>query len=184
MGAWYFSSLAEAYAASLNAWASSSVAPAASASLLVASAIRCSTASAWRAFSISAYSTALLANASAVACCFRCSFCAFFSNCACSSCSVVGSRRCHVRCSVSILACFPLSISRRSSRCRMPGVRGIGSLPLLPRDPDPTLTPDTELKLSLSLSLPSVPLPSGANGAYAFFSSVIVFPLVVVHCSP
>ncbi len=56
------------------------------------------------------------------------------------------------------------------------GVRGIGSLPLLPCDLDPTLAPDTELKLSLSLSLPSVPLPSGASGAYAFFSSVIVLP--------
>ena len=114
-------------------------------------------------FFISAYSTALLAAASAATCSFRCSFCAFFSNCACSSCSVAGSRRCLARCSVSILACFPLSGSMQFSRCRMSGVRGIGSLSLPPRDPDPTLAPDTELKLSLSLSLSSVPLPSGAN---------------------
>ena len=44
-------------------------------------------------------------------------------------------------------------------------MRGMGSLPQLPRDPDSTLAPETELKLSLSLSLSSVPLPSGSSGA-------------------
>ena len=58
----------------------------------------------------------------------------------------------------------------------MSGVRDIGSLPLLPRNHDPTLAADNELKLSLSLSLSSVPLPSGASGAYTFFSFVTVFP--------
>ncbi len=42
---------------------------------------------------------------------------------------------------------------------------GMGSLPLLPRDLDPTFAPETEMKLILSLSLPPVPLPNGANGA-------------------
>ena len=57
-----------------------------------------------------------------------------------------------------------LSGSRRSRRWRISGVRGMGSLALIPRDPDPTLASETELKLSISLSLPSVPLPSGASG--------------------
>ena len=52
----------------------------------------------------------------------------------------------------------------------------MGSLPLLPRDHDPTLAPETELKLSLSLSLPSVSLPSGSSGAYVFFSFVVAVP--------
>ena len=86
----------------------------------------------------------------------------FFSSCACSSCSVAGNRRCRDMCYVSILACFPLYGSMRSIRCIMSGVRGIGSLPLLPRDLDPTLALDVELKLILSLSMPSAPLPSGA----------------------
>ena len=56
------------------------------------------------------------------------------------------------------------------------GVRGMGSLPLLPRDLEPTLALETEMKLSLSLSLPSVPLPSGSSGACVFFSFVVVVP--------
>ena len=58
---------------------------------------------------------------------------------------------------------------------------GIGSLPLLPREPDPTIAPETKLKLGLSLSLPSVPLPSGATVAYMFLCSVVV---VVVDGGP
>ena len=55
-------------------------------------------------------------------------------------------------------------------------MRGIGSLPLLPRDLDLALALEIELKLSLSLSLPSVPLPSGGNGEYVFLTSVVVVP--------
>jgi hypothetical protein len=57
-------------------------------------------------------------------------------------------------------------------------VMGIGSLPLLPRDIDPTLAPETELKLSLSMSLPFVPLPSGANDSYVFLISGGVISIV------
>jgi len=57
-------------------------------------------------------------------------------------------------------------------------VRGIGSLPLLPRDLNPTLAHDIEFKLSLSLFLPFVPLPSVASGAHAFLSAVVIVPTV------
>jgi len=164
MGAWW-SALAMASVVSPAACASSYVAPAASAAFLVVSAICCSMASMCIAVSISALSAALLAAAFAAACCFLSSFNARFSSCAWSSCSVAGSWHCPVRFCVSTLACFPLSGSRRSRRWRISGVRGMRSLPLLPRDPDPTLARETELKLSLSLFLPSVPLPSGASGA-------------------
>jgi hypothetical protein len=47
----------------------------------------------------------------------------------------------------------------------MSGVSWMGSLPLLPRDPDVlVLAPDTNPKLIMSLPLPFVPLPSGAIG--------------------
>ena len=52
----------------------------------------------------------------------------------------------------------------------------MGFRPLLPRDSDPTLAPETELKLNLSLSLPFAPLPSGSRGAYMFFNFVVDVP--------
>jgi len=63
-------------------------------------------------------------------------------------------------------------------------MRGMGSRPLLPREPDPTLAPETELKLSLSLSLPPVPLPSGSNGAYVFSNFVADVPTAGPAASP
>jgi hypothetical protein len=67
----------------------------------------------------------------------------------------------------------------RSGRCSISGVRGIGLRPRHPRDPDPTLfAPKYGLKLNRSLSLPSVPLPSGTNGAYVFLSPVVVLPTI------
>jgi len=77
------------------------------------------------------------------------------------------------------MECFSLSGSMQSSRCKISGVRGIGSLPLLPHDHDPTLALETELKLiSRSLSLPSVPMPSGASDAYVILCSVAIIPTV------
>jgi hypothetical protein len=58
--------------------------------------------------------------------------------------------------------------------------RGIGLLPRLPHDPDPTLfAPYTEPKLSRSLSLPFVPLPSGASCAIVFRCTGVDVPTIV-----
>ena len=157
--------VAVAIAACPAASASSCVAPAASADPIACCA-RCAAIAASRAaFSVSAcWVAALLAAASAAAACFLISLLACFSRCCCSSCSVDGSWRCPVKCSVSRRACLPLSGSRRSSRCRISGVRGIGSLPLLPLEPDVAeFAPDTDPKLSLSLSLSAAPLPCCAS---------------------
>ncbi len=135
------------------AWVSSLVALVVNASLLAVSVICCIIASTKRVVSISASFTPLLAVASAVACCFMCSFCARFSNCACSSCSVTSSSRCLAIYFVNIIGCLPLYGSKRSSRCSVSGVRGIGSRPRLPRDLNPTLfAPETDLNIIRSLS--------------------------------
>ncbi len=109
--------------------ASSYVALAASAAAIACCARWAAIAASWTSI---CSSTAMLAAASSAACCRFISFFAFLSIRFCSSCSVLGRVLCHVRCSVRSRACFPLSGSRRSMSCKISGVRGIGSLPLLP----------------------------------------------------
>jgi hypothetical protein len=97
--------------------------------------------------------TILLVAASAAACCLLISRSAFLSSYVWSSCSVHGSVLCLVRCSARSRACFPLSGSRRFRRSKICGVRGIGSLPLLPLElevPD-AVSPLSMLELSASL---------------------------------
>ena len=151
--------------------ASSCVAPAASA-VAIACCARCATIAASCASICSC--AARLATAYAAACCRLTSFSTFLSISFCSSCSVQGSVLCPVRCSARRRACFPLSGSRRSSRRKMSGVRGMGSLPLLPfaldaADVDPPLS-----ILELRASLPRSPdsLPCCLRGANLFVCSI------------
>ncbi len=138
--------------------ASSFVAPAASAAAIACCARWATIASSCA--SICSFAT-MLAAASAAAYCRFSSFSAFLSSSFCSSCSVQGRVLCPVRCSVRSRACFPLSGSRRSSSSRISGVRGIGSLPLLPleleaADVDPLLRIQ-ELRFKLPCSLEFAP---------------------------
>jgi hypothetical protein len=87
---------------------------------------------------------ALLAAAFAATCCLLSSLAARLSRYVWSSDYVEGSVICPVKCSVRSLACFPLSGSNLSKRCRISGVSGIGSLPLMSRaleeaEDDPSL---------------------------------------------
>jgi len=159
--------VAAAIAACPAAIAFSFVAPACS-----AAAIACS--ARWAAIAASCASVcssaALLAATSAAACYRLFSFFAFLSISFCSSCLVLGNVLCLVRCSVSNLACLPLSGSRRSRRSSISGVRGIGSLPLLPleleaAEEDP---PRSMPEVRSSLTLYAVSLFYCLRGAYLF----------------
>ena len=102
--------------------------------------------------------TTLFVVASVVACCCLISLFARFLRCVCSSCPVDGSRRCFVRCSVSNLAYFSLSGSSLSNKCRISGVRGMGSRPRLPLKLEASeLAPDLDILL-LRLLPPPVDL--------------------------
>ena len=82
-----------------------------------------------------------------------------------------------------ILACFPLSDSNLSRRCKISGVSGIGSLPLLPLaledvEADPSLRMHA-LRGSLFLSLDMLTWsPSGVN----LFCRGITSPLATAAC--
>jgi hypothetical protein len=78
----------------------------------------------------------VFAVASASACYFLDSLGNCFYRSACNSCSVEGRSLCLASWSVSNRDYFPLSCSRRFSRCSISGVKGIGSLPLMSLDPD------------------------------------------------
>ena len=83
------------------------------------------------------------------------------------------------------LACFPLSVSSLSKRCRISGVSGIGSLPLMPIaleevEADPSLRM-TYLRGSLCLPLDMLTWsPSGVN----MFCRGIISPLAIAACHP
>ena len=74
-----------------------------------------------------------------------------------------------------------MSGSRRYSKWTIFFARGVGSLPLLPRDPKVFEIPlETDPKLSLSLSLPYAPFRSGSSGAKLFrWSTAVVVTTVV-----